>query len=78
MNTITQLVVRLENARDEGNMKEAEDIQYQIDTLNREPVLTPIVLTPYGTDTLADVPKWDDDEDDYALSLYDREHLDML
>ena len=63
MDQITRLVVQLENARDEGNMKEAEDIQYQIDMLNREPVSSPVMATAYGTkDTLADVPKWGDDE----------------
>ena len=81
MDQITHLVVRLENARDEGDMAKAEELQWQIDMLNkedREPVSSPVMATAYGTDTLADVPRWDDDEDEYALSLYDREHEDML
>ena len=80
MNTPTHLVIRLENAREEGDMAKAEELQWQIDMLNkddREPVSAPVMATAYGTtDTLADVPKWDDDE--YALSLYDREHLNLL
>lgn len=63
MDNIKQLVVRLENARDEGDFKEAEELQWQIDVLTREPVATPVMAVAYGSkDTLADVPKWGEDE----------------
>ena len=77
MDQMSKLVVRLENARDEGDFKDAEEIQWQIDMLNspRSETKTKVMAAAYGAGDLA---PWDDDEDDYSLSLYEREHRGQL
>ena len=77
MDQMSKLVVRLENARDEGDFKEAEEIQWQIDMLNTpcSEVKTKVMAAAYGA---TDLTPWDDDEDDYSLSLYEREHRGQL
>lgn len=62
MNKITKLVVQLENARDEGDLHKAEEIQWQIDMLNAGP-RTPVLSEPVKEGTSSgDLSPWGDSQ----------------